>query len=153
MHPSEPLINLSSAVHVWWCSKRPRDYTEQNHLNYPEVNCATSAEIELARAHAEVVKFKGRLPAGIYEGFATGNQVTVTVPDQGFAFIINTEDYVKGVNCPVSVRVSEDQDGGRNFSVTYGKPLGHVMNRAEPSDGRTVAPSGLVFHQDPPDAE
>lgn len=146
------LIDLHQAVHEWWVSKRPNLWTEQQHLENPDVNCSTNNDTRLGLAYACVVKRKNSLPIGIYEGVATGHQVTVNVPAEGYSFIINTEDAVKGLNVPVSVRVSLDQANSRKFTVTYGKPLGHVLNRVEQADGRVVAPSGLVFYQDPPEA-
>ena len=150
----ETHLALSNAIHSWWLARRPHHWSEKQHLENPIVNCDSRIEDDLANAYAEVVRTKNALAAGIYEAFASGHRVTVHLPSEGYAFFIETDEAVKGINVPASVRVSVDEDGIRHFSVSYGAPLGYVMNRVElDSNGRSVTSSGLVFYQDPPDAE
>jgi hypothetical protein len=47
----------------WWESKRPADWSEDQHLAEPTVNCSSSAEQALAQAVARWVAFQRRRAA------------------------------------------------------------------------------------------
>lgn len=42
--------DLTKAVNEWWEMKRPLDYSFQNHLDNPTVNCVTESEKKMALA-------------------------------------------------------------------------------------------------------
>lgn len=53
------------------------------------------------------------IPSGEYVGKASGNQVVV---DGKFKFVVQTEDYVKGIDCPCTVIVDA---GSNRYWVVY----------------------------------
>jgi hypothetical protein len=51
---------LLRCAYWWWKSKRPKGWSEARHLRDPEVNLATDAEHDLARAVALDLEFSKR---------------------------------------------------------------------------------------------
>ncbi len=47
---------IVSASINWWKSKRPMTFTENDHLDAPEVNCRSEDENQLATAVAKFIK-------------------------------------------------------------------------------------------------
>jgi hypothetical protein len=50
MTPEE--TEVLRAARSWWRTKRPADYSEEDHIGSPEVNVMAPAEMRLARAVA-----------------------------------------------------------------------------------------------------
>lgn len=53
---STRMTQLERAAWKWWTWRRPLGYTEQEHLENPEVNCAGPTDAALARVVASMVK-------------------------------------------------------------------------------------------------
>ena len=151
------MTELEIAAKAWWETKRPNLWTEKDHLENPTVNCVFAAEDDLAKAY---VRSLGAPPTvvdrlvpdpGSYEGLATGNVVKFQVGQELFQF--HTHDYVKGFDIPVRVTVEEGMfKETRQYSVSY-LPKTFKKDAPPASDGRCIALSGLVFYEDPPEAE
>lgn len=53
--------NLVDSAYAWWLSKRPSDYSAEDHLRNPIVNTTSDAEAQLARDVAKYMKDDGVL--------------------------------------------------------------------------------------------
>lgn len=56
---AEALLEIADRSMEWFERKKPRSWTEEKHLENPEVNCKSSVEIGLARAVSEWIKLGG----------------------------------------------------------------------------------------------
>ena len=50
------MTDLETAAIAWWQSKRPSDFTEEEHLQRPSINCQSMQEDVLAVEVAAVVQ-------------------------------------------------------------------------------------------------
>lgn len=53
--PAAANDDLYSAAKSWWNALRPVDWSEAEHLNSPEVNCATAHDKKLALAVVKTI--------------------------------------------------------------------------------------------------
>jgi hypothetical protein len=67
--PAEEAAAVRAAV-AWWRSRRPLDFSEDEHLANPTVNTTDGAEADLARAAARVVRARKRERAATGRGAA-----------------------------------------------------------------------------------
>ena len=51
-------IKVCSEAVLWWRNRCPSDFTEEQHLDFPTINCASEYEIRLAEAVGKLLKLK-----------------------------------------------------------------------------------------------
>jgi hypothetical protein len=54
MTEQEHLEAIEQAAYEWWLGRRPRNWTEDEHVKNPVINCCSTYEITLANAVAKM---------------------------------------------------------------------------------------------------
>ena len=107
--PTEAMLDrVTDGVSEEWRSYR-RERARQTYRDFVAAVQKEQPVLPPRHHSAQLVS----IPSGEYVGKASGNRVVV---DGEFKFVVQTEDYVKGIDCPCTVIVDA---GSNRYWVVY----------------------------------
>lgn len=106
--PTDEMLDyVTQGVGTEWRAYR-RERARQTYRDF-----VAAVQKEQQQRHRSVAQLVS-VPSGEYVGKASGNRVVV---DGDYKFVLQTENYVKGIDCPCTVIVDA---GSNRYWVVYG---------------------------------